>query len=219
MNFNTRKAALEAGESTYFTGKPCKHGHISYRYSNSGGCKICISGGNDYDNGPKTGKNHISTLESHLEFMKVQASAAEMVEQARLKMKAASVGQDHQALIKQGAARRVVKENMSLTKVRLFDAERAGLALVAFGLAVMRFPELAPGDVDPQSPSTHREPSGTAMHAFWCHPDDVSALRQAAADTFTRHPSDIMERRRQVLQTALELAEADSSPAPPLTFK
>lgn len=37
----TRKQALEAGELKYNTGKPCKHGHMSDRYSRKGECITC----------------------------------------------------------------------------------------------------------------------------------------------------------------------------------
>lgn len=42
---DSRTAAKAAGESKYFTGKPCSKGHLSYRYTNSGTCSECINGG------------------------------------------------------------------------------------------------------------------------------------------------------------------------------
>lgn len=42
MKISTRKEAFEALETQYFTGRPCKHGHIDYRYTASGGCSRCI---------------------------------------------------------------------------------------------------------------------------------------------------------------------------------
>jgi hypothetical protein len=36
-----RAAAAAAGEPQYFTGKPCKHGHISNRCTSSGSCMVC----------------------------------------------------------------------------------------------------------------------------------------------------------------------------------
>lgn len=220
MTFSTRKAALAAGSPTYFTGNPCKHGHISYRYTQSGGCRECINGAVIGKNDPE---NLISITESKLEYMRAKHAAAEMVEAARLKMMADTqirkISPENADVIRYASARRTVKENLTLTKVRVFDAERSGIALVAYGLAVMRFPELQPADIDPQLPPVHREPAGTAMHSFYCHPDDVQALRQAAADTFARYPTDIQARRAQALQSALDLAEAAASPAPPMTFK
>lgn len=39
---STRRQALIAGELTYFTGKPCKNGHIAPRYVSTGGCLECL---------------------------------------------------------------------------------------------------------------------------------------------------------------------------------
>ena len=41
MHRNARHAALEQGESVYFTGLPCSNGHVAERYSKSGYCKAC----------------------------------------------------------------------------------------------------------------------------------------------------------------------------------
>lgn len=42
MEIITREEALGAGLTQYFTGKPCRHGHIAYRYTRSGACSACI---------------------------------------------------------------------------------------------------------------------------------------------------------------------------------
>jgi hypothetical protein len=42
----TRSNAKAAGRKIYFTGKECKHGHITYRYVDSGTCSECINGNN-----------------------------------------------------------------------------------------------------------------------------------------------------------------------------
>lgn len=39
----SRRAAIEAGLKQYFTGKPCKHGHITNRYTATGYCSACSS--------------------------------------------------------------------------------------------------------------------------------------------------------------------------------
>ena len=38
----TRKEALNQGEKKYYTGRPCKNGHYSLRYSVSGSCEQCV---------------------------------------------------------------------------------------------------------------------------------------------------------------------------------
>ena len=37
----TRAQARKANQKYYFTGKPCKNGHIARRYTNSGNCVEC----------------------------------------------------------------------------------------------------------------------------------------------------------------------------------
>ena len=39
----SRKDAIAKGMNRYFTGKPCKHGHISERYTQAGNCDSCQS--------------------------------------------------------------------------------------------------------------------------------------------------------------------------------
>lgn len=38
----TRAEAKESGSAWYFTGKPCKHGHVCKRRTNDGKCKECV---------------------------------------------------------------------------------------------------------------------------------------------------------------------------------
>ena len=42
MDIISKTQARDNGASTYFTGRPCKHGHISERYVSNGHCKDCI---------------------------------------------------------------------------------------------------------------------------------------------------------------------------------
>jgi len=41
VQFSTRASARAAGAITYFTGKPCKNGHVSGRYTASANCVSC----------------------------------------------------------------------------------------------------------------------------------------------------------------------------------
>lgn len=38
-----RPEAIDLNEPTYTTGRPCKHGHYTYRYTQSGTCSECIN--------------------------------------------------------------------------------------------------------------------------------------------------------------------------------
>ena len=41
MKPTTRRQAKELGVGSYFTGKPCKYGHVAHRYTGSGACSAC----------------------------------------------------------------------------------------------------------------------------------------------------------------------------------
>lgn len=42
MDIISKQEARLVGASTYFTGRPCKHGHLSERYVSNGHCKVCV---------------------------------------------------------------------------------------------------------------------------------------------------------------------------------
>lgn len=42
MKIISRQEAKNQNIKTYYTGKPCKHGHVSYRYVNDGKCSECV---------------------------------------------------------------------------------------------------------------------------------------------------------------------------------
>lgn len=44
MEITSRTAAIHYGEKTYFTGEPCKNGHIAKRYTLNGSCADCVNG-------------------------------------------------------------------------------------------------------------------------------------------------------------------------------
>lgn len=39
----TRRQAHARGEVRFYTGKPCKHGHVAYRYVSTGACITCLT--------------------------------------------------------------------------------------------------------------------------------------------------------------------------------
>lgn len=47
MQIKSRAAAIENGDVTYFTGQPCKRGHVSARYVTAGSCVECLRENDD----------------------------------------------------------------------------------------------------------------------------------------------------------------------------
>lgn len=41
--YSDRRTAQRAGSSRYYTGQPCKHGHLADRFVSNGGCSACIN--------------------------------------------------------------------------------------------------------------------------------------------------------------------------------
>lgn len=42
LKIGTRKESITRGERTFYTGVPCRHGHLSARYTSTGGCIMCL---------------------------------------------------------------------------------------------------------------------------------------------------------------------------------
>jgi len=55
MDIISRQEARQKGLKTYYTGQPCKNGHDSYRYTQSGTCAACIRQSNGLTLDPTSG--------------------------------------------------------------------------------------------------------------------------------------------------------------------
>lgn len=154
MQILSRREAKEKQQATYFTGQPCKHGHVAYRYTQSGTCSECINGGQNRVADPMAG------------------------------------------------ARRAAKAELVKVTCRAFDTDREALAAAAWALAVMRYPVLTQGDVDPRTLPSDRT-GGTGLYGFYCHLDDVPTLRAIADGMLKGHRVDVVAvSREQALAAA-----------------
>lgn len=54
MQIKLRSEAAAAGDITYYTGKSCKNGHVTYRYVKNGACSECVK----TNNGQEVSPNH-----------------------------------------------------------------------------------------------------------------------------------------------------------------
>lgn len=73
MQRSERWAARIAGLPTYNTGKPCTNGHLSDRYTASGGCIECIKGYASMNNAKNASKvmDNIARLNSETEVVNI----------------------------------------------------------------------------------------------------------------------------------------------------
>lgn len=110
MQIIKRKEAKEKGLKRYFTGKPCKHGHVAERYTTFKDCVVCK---NEYNK--RWAKQN---PEKHLEITKAWAS--------RNREKVRSMARDYQKRNKHRAVanvnrRRVLKEKATLRNIESRD--------------------------------------------------------------------------------------------------
>ena len=163
MDIITRHEARQNGIKTYYTGQPCKNGHDSYRYVQSGTCAACIRQSNGLGSDPTSG------------------------------------------------IRKEAKAAMVQIRVRCHDVDREHVAAAVWALAVMRWPFLTQGDVDPKLLPKDKT-AGTGLYAFYCHEGDIAAVREIAAGSMKAHKVDVASRRNEVLRQLEAAADADTAP-------
>lgn len=172
MEILSRPEARQKGLKTYFTGKICKNGHNSYRYTQSGTCAQCVKEANG------------ATVDPVLD------------------------------------ARKEAKAQLVQVRIRAFDDERDNIAAAAWALAVMRFPVLTQGDVDPRLLPGDRT-AGTGLYAFYCHDEDVGTLRAIGSAAINQRSAassrTVAAKREEVLRANLAAAYVDTTP--PMNFK
>lgn len=116
MEIKTRKQAMTDGENTYFTGKPCKNGHITYRYVQSGTCYDCINAGRVSINSP-TAIAREARLTAVAETMKARAVVIDSLIQIKVWMDDVDV-----ELFKATAYAYAVMRHPTLTQADVFPA-------------------------------------------------------------------------------------------------
>jgi hypothetical protein len=99
-------------------------------------------------------------------------------------------------------ARKAIREQMVMVKLRGFMEDRDMLAATAYCMAISRAPELTPGDVDPKLLPQGVEKAGTALFTFACFSEDIAALRDIANKVIMAHPFDMVAARAKAFSEA-----------------
>lgn len=148
MEILERKLAISLGLNTYYTGRVCKNGHLSYRYTESGTCSECINGRREI-------------FREHAEDDRAErVAAAKRAEEAR----------------KSDQLRRAEERERGKLFLRMHWVEEPNIDQwladrdVALCLAVMRCPTIQPEDVFISDDG--------ALHKIRLHPDDISTLEE-----------------------------------------
>lgn len=99
-------------------------------------------------------------------------------------------------------ARKAIKDQMVMIKLRGFMEDRDLLAATAYCMAISRAPELMPGDVDPKLLPQGKDDAGTALFTFACFSDDIAALRDIANKAIMARPFDMAAARAKAFSEA-----------------
>lgn len=216
MNIVSRAQAKAAGLNRYFTGMPCRKGHVDFRYTASGACKSCIAANNmsqsstnltddpdvaaakqALDAATAAHSEAIRAAESRRQLEKLGRQDAKQSQRVEMEALAADIKLRHDA-----------KAQLVRVPIRCFDVDRDALAASAWALAVMRYPMLTLGDIDPRHLPQDKA-AGTGLYAFYCHNEDVPQLREIAAGMVMAHKADVVAVRRAAFGPA-----ADGKPVP-----
>lgn len=216
MQIISRAEAAALGLNKYFTGKPCKNGHVNHRYLKSGSCQSCIaeSNGRAAVTSPEVLAT-IASLAAHpQQDRSAETTGSELerhqmkTEQRRLLIVAAE---------SERANRKAIVASLVQVRLRAFETDRDALALAVWSLTAMRYPTLTIGDVDPRLLPKDKT-AGTALYAFNCHSADVDAAREIAAGMLAAKPFDTAEARRKA-QAAAQQFDGAADSTPPMSFK
>jgi hypothetical protein len=211
MDILNRKAAIAAGLSKYFTGKPCKNGHISPRYTASGTCETCINGEN-HRNPPdparfrdaKNGKVHIledKIQEHELEIkkheLKISALRREIERVLSMPEPVAKErkldGLVQTAKLREGAREMLASFQFVREPIAPLDLSTARALVQAY--AIQRHAGITMGDLWPAV-----KPAFGEVYTFRVHAEDVAPLRAQLQAMFR-------ERRIAPLRPVQEIRE------------
>lgn len=228
MQIVTRKEAKATGLNRYYTGLPCKNGHVDYRYTASGACKSCVgeSNGRFAPTGVET-EPEVVAAKMVLDAAQTAYNEAVRVASERRQQQLEADHAAKEQATKNGRKQKEVdaglarermeaKRQLVQVRVRLYEEDRGNVAAAAWAMAAMRAPSLTMGDVDPQLIPRDKT-AGTALYAFNCYAADVEAVQQLAADSIKARGIDAVAKRAQVLGQTLMAANVDTSP--PMSFK
>lgn len=182
-----RKEAIAAGVGQYFTGKPCKHGHISNRYTQSGACAACVAIAAARDRGA----NHSGVVIPHAQ------REAERVAVMR-------------AAIAERQAKMSALNALKPVRVPAHSQDLNDLFEMAVELCLAVYPCLTRAEVMP----SHTPVKGTPLYAVRVPHEQEQLLRDVANTLYNLHGVDVSRFADKVAAQVERMAEDESSSPP-----
>ena len=213
MDLISRKDAIAKGLGKYFTGSPCRNGHIAERYVQSGTCEECIRESKAIAVIPRMRAEILPP--ERMEIMKSRVN----LEQQKLALKSQRLSIEQQKLqmsIERQEERRedrAVKEHRSATvKSRLMnvnllahplDYEQIGT--IAWAAAFARDPLLRREDVVTGRKGCEKD---DPIYVMKCFPEDREVLLKVADEIWSRRSAPRAERDRAEILAKVEAERA-----------
>lgn len=172
-----RQEAVLAGLKTFNTGRPCKNGHYSPRYTSTASCVDCLRG-----RPPNLVPLEPTVLRQQLQAAEAEVARlwelviAEDLERAEALRTAARISyeitQDRQRTERM---RKAAERNTHRVSVRCRD--RHVPDVIALGASL----QLCRDDYDPQDVRQSKPMAGTTLVTMRAHPDDHAAIKAEVA--------------------------------------
>lgn len=187
MQIIARKDAAKAGLGQYFTGKECKHGHISNRYTQSGACTACVA---------------------------VAAAAGRGSQHSGVVVPRAKLEAERMEKVTAAVALRAEKvdalKRLNEIRVPIYPQDLVAIFETTTALCLAEFPCLDRADVYPDaSPMT-----GTPLYRVMVPAAHIDTIRAVANEMWAAHPVDIQGRRHQIQRQAEQMADEQAAPLP-----
>jgi hypothetical protein len=191
MEITSRSEAKKNGASQYFTNLPCRNGHITYRYTQSGSCSACINRPTEGNPIPNKERDERRAAEFELKLKREERKAQEaLLSQQMQETRAERLRLKALELELKSSRRRQSEQakhnlmNLTKFKTRVFLQDMGRFRQLVHAAALMRDPGIEAHRLWTDSPGTAGD-GWTAVFTFACFPEDVDMLVKAGVAMFT----------------------------------
>jgi hypothetical protein len=221
MDIITKQQAIAAGSRHFYTGKPCKYGHLAARYVLNGACMEClhpklpekstalvISTPGEIIPAERYGMTperiEIQRGKLDIEFRKIELQKQRVqLEAQKLLMRA----EDRHQQGERRQRRDLVKSKLVDVSLYVHPSDHSSVSLMNWGFAAMRDPRLKIEDL------AVRQVSAENRFVFRCFPEDKAEILRAGGelwDAHHRHLNDEVKERKLAIAAELERAALDN---------
>lgn len=206
----SRSEAITAGEKYFFTGKPCKSGHLADRYVGNGGCVECLRPKRTALAVISTPGEIVPRSDERLELQRARVD----LEQQKITIKAQRAAIELKRLelqLNRQAERTVAAERKSVVKTQLIDVtllidplDFETVAQLVWSFSVIRNPLLRRDET-----MTGRQIENS-RHVMRCYPDDHKEIIRLTNEMFFRRNAMLPGEIEQKLLAAQSALDADA---------